>query len=129
MIHRAILGSFERFIGILIEHTAGEFPFFIAPVQVIIIPIAEVHQDWAKELAQELLQNGVDSEISMKSESLNKRIRNAEKIRVPMILVIGDEEVKQKSVALRDRRERKQYNLTKDEFLSITKEKLSEVHF
>jgi len=129
MIHRAILGSFERFIGILIEHTAGEFPFFIAPVQVIIIPIAEAHQDWAKELAKELLENGVDSEISMKNESLNKRIRNAEKMRVPMILVIGDEEVKQKSVALRDRRERKQYNLAKDEFLSITKEKLNEVHF
>jgi threonyl-tRNA synthetase len=65
----------------------------------------------------------------MKNESLNKRIRNAEKMRVPMILVIGDEEVEQKTVALRDRRERKQYNLTKDEFISLTKEKLSEVHF
>lgn len=65
----------------------------------------------------------------MKNESLNKRIRNAEKQRVPMILVIGDEEVEKKTVALRDRRERKQYNLTKDEFISLTKEKLSEVHF
>lgn len=129
MLHRAILGSFERFIGILIEHTAGEFPFFIAPTQVVIVPIAENHQDYAKELAQELLQNDIDSEISMKNESLNKRIRNAEKMRVPMILVIGDEEVEQKTVALRDRRERKQYNLTKDEFISLTKDKLSEVHF
>jgi len=129
MLHRAILGSFERFIGILIEHTAGEFPFFIAPTQVVIIPISEDHQKYAKELAQELLQNDIDSEISMKNESLNKRIRNAEKMRVPMILVIGDEEVAQKTVALRDRRERKQYNLTKDEFMSMTKEKLSEVHF
>jgi len=129
MLHRAILGSFERFIGILIEHTAGEFPFFIAPIQVVIVPISENHQDYAKELAQELLQNDIDAEISMKNESLNKRIRNAEKMRVPMILVIGDEEVEQKTVALRDRRERKQYNLTKDEFISLTKEKLSEVHF
>jgi len=129
MLHRAILGSFERFIGILIEHTAGEFPFFIAPTQVVIVPISEDHQAYAKELAQELLQNDIDSEISMKNESLNKRIRNAEKMRVPMILVIGDEEVEQKTVALRDRRERKQYNLTKDEFISLTKEKLSEVHF
>ncbi len=129
MLHRAILGSFERFIGILIEHTAGEFPFFIAPTQVVIVPIAESHQAYAKELAQELLQNDIDSEISMKNESLNKRIRNAEKMRVPMILVIGDEEVEQKTVALRDRRERKQYNLTKDEFISLTKEKLDEVHF
>ena len=129
MLHRAILGSFERFIGILIEHTAGEFPFFIAPTQVIIVPISESHQAYAKELAQELLENDIDAEISMKNESLNKRIRNAEKMRVPMILVIGDEEVEKKTVALRDRRERKQYNLTKDEFISLTKEKLSEIHF
>ncbi|WP_458700589.1 threonine--tRNA ligase [Sulfurospirillum sp. 1307] len=129
MLHRAILGSFERFIGILIEHTAGEFPFFIAPTQVVIVPIGEAHQAYAKELAQELLIYDVDAEISMKNESLNKRIRNAEKMRVPMILVIGDEEVEKKTVALRDRRERKQYNLTKDEFMSIVKEKLSEVHF
>ena len=129
MLHRAILGSFERFIGILIEHTAGELPFFIAPTQVVIVPIGEAHQAYAKELAQELLVNDIDAEISMKNESLNKRIRNAEKMRVPMILVIGDEEVEKKTVALRDRRDRKQYNLTKDDFMSIVKEKLSEVHF
>ncbi len=129
MIHRAILGSFERFIGILTEHVAGEFPFFIAPTQVIIIPISESHQNYAKELGHELIKNGVDFDILDKNESLNKRIRNAEKMRVPMILVIGDEEVEKKTVALRDRRERKQYNLTKDEFMSLTKEKLSEVHF
>ena len=129
MLHRAILGSFERFIGILIEHTAGELPFFIAPTQVVIVPISEAHQAYAKELAQELLVNDIDAEISMKNESLNKRIRNAEKMKVPMILVIGDEEVEKKTVALRDRRDRKQYNLTKDDFMSIVKEKLSEVHF
>ena len=129
MLHRAILGSFERFIGILIEHCAGELPFFLAPTQVVIVPISENHQAYAKELAQELLINDVDAEISMKNESLNKRIRNAEKMRVPMILVIGDEEVEKKTVALRDRRERKQYNLTKDEFISLTKQKLSEVNF
>ena len=129
MIHRAILGSFERFIGILIEHTAGEFPFFLAPTQVVIVPIGENHLSYAKELGKEMVENGIDFEISAKNESLNKRIRNAEKMRVPMILVIGDEEVEKKTVALRDRRERKQYNLTKDEFMSIIKEKLSEVHF
>lgn len=129
MLHRAILGSFERFIGILIEHTSGELPFFVAPIQVVIVPISESHQEYAKELARELLVNDIDAEIYMKNESLNKRIRNAEKMRVPMILVIGDEEVAQKTVALRDRRDRKQYNLTKDEFISLTKEKLSEVHF
>ncbi|MDD3323964.1 MAG: threonine--tRNA ligase [Sulfurospirillaceae bacterium] len=129
MLHRAILGSFERFIGILTEHTAGEFPFFIAPTQAVIVPIGEDHHAYAKELASELAGENIDTEISMKNESLNKRIRNAEKMRVPMILVIGDEEVKNKSVALRDRRERTQYNLTKEQLILKMKEKMSEVHF
>jgi len=129
MLHRAILGSFERFIGILIEHTAGELPFFIAPTQAIIVPISEAHHKYAQELFEELLQEGIDTEVSAKNESLNKRIRNAEKMKVPMILVVGDEEVKNKSVALRDRRERKQYNLSIDELKKLMKEKLSEVHF
>jgi threonyl-tRNA synthetase len=129
MIHRAILGSFERFIGILIEHTAGEFPFFIAPTQVIIVPIADSHLAYAKELANEMQMMDIDVEISSKNESLNKRIRTAEKQRVPMILVLGDEEVANKSVALRDRRERKQYNLSKEEFYTKIKEKMDEVRF
>jgi threonyl-tRNA synthetase len=129
MIHRAILGSFERFIGILIEHVAGEFPFFIAPTQVIIVPIADAHVEYAKELANEMMAMEIDCEVSSKNESLNKRIRTAEKQRVPMILVVGDEEMEKKTVALRDRRERKQYNLTKTEFYDIIKEKMNEVHF
>ncbi len=129
MLHRAILGSFERFIGILIEHTAGELPFFVAPTQAVIVPISEAHHEYAKNLAKILLEEDIDTEISMKNESLNKRIRNAEKMKVPMILVVGDEEVKNQSVALRDRRERKQYNLSVDELKTKMKEKLSEVHF
>ncbi len=129
MIHRAILGSFERFIGILIEHVGGEFPFFIAPTQVIIVPIADAHLGYAKELANEMMEMEIDCEVSSKNESLNKRIRVAEKQRVPMILVVGDEEMNNKTVALRDRRERKQYNLTKAEFYNIIKEKMDEVHF
>jgi len=129
MLHRAILGSFERFIGILIEHTAGELPFFIAPTQVVIIPISENHVPYAKEISKKMMEIDIDTEILSKNESLNKRIRNAEKMRVPMILVIGDEEIANNSVALRDRRDRKQYNLTIEELISTMKEKLSEVHF
>jgi len=129
MLHRAILGSFERFIGILIEHTAGEFPFFIAPTQVIIVPIADSHLDYAKQLEKEMQMMEIDCEISSKNESLNKRIRTAEKQRVPMILVLGDEEVAEKTVALRDRRARKQYNLSKEEFYTLIKEKMDEVRF
>jgi threonyl-tRNA synthetase len=126
MIHRAILGSFERFIGILTEHVAGEFPFIIAPTQVIFVPIAQDHEQYANELKNELLQLEIDSEISNKNESLNKRIRVAEKQRVPMIVVIGDDEVKQQNIALRNRRDRTQTNISKDEFIKMLKQLKSE---
>ncbi len=129
MIHRAILGSFERFIGILTEHYAGEFPFFIAPTQIIFVPIADNHSAYAKELAAKLIDLGVDSEIYDSKDSLNKRIRNAEKQKVPMVVIIGDKEVESRSVAIRDRREKIQYNLSEEEFITKIKEKLSEVRF
>lgn len=129
MIHRAILGSFERFIGILTEHYAGEFPMFIAPTQVAIVPIAEAHNDYAKELSDKLIDLGADSEIYSKNDSLNKRIRTAEKTRVPMLIIIGDEEVESKTVAIRDRRERTQYNLSESEFLSLIQTKINGVNF
>ncbi|MEK6659121.1 MAG: threonine--tRNA ligase, partial [Campylobacterota bacterium] len=129
MIHRAILGSFERFIGILTEHYAGEFPMFIAPTQVAIVPIASTHNDYAKELADKLIDLGADSEIYSKNDSLNKRVRTAEKTRVPMLVIIGDEEVESRSVAIRDRRTREQYNLSESEFLSLIQTKINEVNF
>lgn len=129
MLHRAILGSFERFIGILIEHCAGEFPFFIAPTQVGIVPISEVHLAYAKGIQRTLLEMGVDSEIYDKNESLNKKIRNAEKQKLPMILVIGDEELSNRAVALRDRRAKEQKSLSLDEFMNLIKEKINEVAF
>jgi len=122
MIHRAILGSFERFIGILTEHCAGEFPFAIAPTQVIFVPIADTHVTYAKQLQKELLENDMDSKIFDMNESLNKRIRMAEKQRVPMIVVIGDEEVANSAIALRNRRTREQSNMSKDEFISMLNE-------
>ena len=129
MLHRAILGSFERFIGILIEHTAGELPFWLCPTQVAIIPISENHIDYAKQIAQNLRNLEIDTEIFSKNETLNKRIRTAEKQKVPMIIVLGDNEVSGNCVALRDRRERTQSNLSLEEFLNLCKQKLSEVNF
>ncbi len=122
MIHRAILGSFERFVGILTEHCAGEFPFVIAPTQVIFVPIADTHVEYAKSLQKELLYNEIDSKIFDMNESLNKRIRMAEKQRVPMIIVVGDEEVANETVALRDRRNREQSNMSKNEFINMLNE-------
>ncbi|HEC1891552.1 TPA: threonine--tRNA ligase [Campylobacter jejuni] len=129
MLHRAILGSFERFIGILTEHCAGEFPFFIAPTAVGIVPIGEAHIAYAKEIQKELLGLNIDSEVYEKNESLSKKIRIAEKQKLPMILVLGDNEVVKRSVALRDRRAKEQKNLSLDEFIKLVKEKMSEVHF
>jgi len=123
MIHRAILGSFERFIGILTEHYAGEFPFFLAPVQVIFVPISDSHVAYAKALKKKLMLEGIDAEIFDKNDSLNKRIRTAEKQRVPYVVIIGDEEVQGNTVAIRNRRTREQYNLTQDEFMvELTKQ-------
>ena len=126
MIHRAILGSFERFIGILTEHYAGEFPLFLAPIQVIIIPISEIHNSYAKELQNSLLDIGIDCEIYDKNESLNKRIRTAEKQRVPFVAIVGDKEVEKKSVALRDRRKKERYNLKFEDFMVELSKQLNE---
>ncbi|MEN4053486.1 MULTISPECIES: threonine--tRNA ligase [Sulfurimonas] len=129
MIHRAILGSFERFIGILTEHYAGEFPMFIAPTQVAIVPVAESHKEYAKLLSDKLIDINADSEIYARNDSLNKRIRTAEKTRVPMIVVIGDEEIENKTVAIRDRRTREQYNMSEEDFLQLIQTKINEVNF
>jgi len=126
MIHRAILGSFERFIGILTEHYAGEFPFFLAPVQVIVVPIAESHVEYAYTLKKRLIQEGMDAEVYDKNDSLNKRVRNAEKQRVPYVVIVGDEEVASQTVAVRDRRAKEQYNLSMDDFMIKLEQQLQE---
>jgi threonyl-tRNA synthetase len=126
MIHRAILGSFERFIGILTEHYAGEFPMFLAPTQVIFVPIADTFADYAYALKKKLLLEGIDSEVYDKNDSLNKRIRTAEKQRVPYVVILGEEEVTNRSVAIRDRRKKEQYNLSEDDFMLQLKQQLQE---
>jgi len=123
MIHRAILGSFERFIGILTEHYAGEFPTFIAPTQAIFVPISESHNEYCYKLKNEFAKKEIDCEVYDKNDSLNKRIRLAEKQRVPYVVIIGDEEVANETVAIRDRRKKEQYNLKTEEFmLQLVKE-------
>jgi threonyl-tRNA synthetase len=126
MIHRAIIGSFERFIAILTEHFAGEFPTFIAPIKAIFVPISESHIEYAKKIQKELLEDGINTEIFASNDSLNKRIRNAEKRKVGYVVIIGDEEVEGETVAIRDRKKRAQYKMTKGEFVKMIK-KLSEV--
>jgi threonyl-tRNA synthetase len=104
MIHRALFGSFERFIGILIEHYAGEFPVWLAPVQAIVLPIADRHAEYAASVAARLRAAGARAELDDRSESLGRRIRDAEVRKVPYILVAGDREVDAGLVALREHR-------------------------
>ncbi|WP_300220503.1 threonine--tRNA ligase [uncultured Helicobacter sp.] len=129
MIHRAILGSFERFIAILIEHFGGELPFFIAPTQAVIIPISNEQVKYANELRDKMLAFGAYAEISSKNETLSKRVRTAEKQKVPMIIVLGEKEMQSKILPIRDRREKSQYELSESEFLKLVETKMKEVSF
>ena len=129
MIHRAILGSFERFIAILTEHYGGEFPVFIAPTQVIIIPIDKEAQEYAKIIQLKLRDIGAYAEINLKNETLNKRIRLSEKQKVPYIIVIGQKEVMQNELSIRDRRKKEQYILKQEDFLNLISKQLNEVYF
>src|ERR671920_270398 len=105
MIHRALMGSFERFIGILIEHYAGEFPLWLAPVQARVLPLADRHADYAREVAEALGAAGLRAELDDRTESVGRKIREAELRKVPYMLVVGDREAEQRAVALRRHRE------------------------
>jgi threonyl-tRNA synthetase len=101
MIHRALLGSFERFIGILIEHYAGEFPLWLAPVQAIALPIADRHAEAARQVAERLRGAGLRAEVDDRTESVGRKIRDAELRKIPYMLVIGDREAEQQAVSVR----------------------------
>jgi threonyl-tRNA synthetase len=103
VIHRAILGSFERFIAILIEHFAGAFPMWLAPVQVIVLPIADRHQDYAKEVQALLAGAGLKATLDDRQEKVNYKIREAQLQKIPYMLVVGDREAADRAVAVRSR--------------------------
>jgi threonyl-tRNA synthetase len=113
MIHRALFGSFERFIGILIEHYAGEFPLWLAPVQAVVLPVADRHLDYSREVQAGLA--GLRVEVDDRTESIGRKIREAELRKVPYMLVVGDREAEGRSVALRKHREGDQGSLSLDE--------------
>jgi len=105
MIHRALLGSMERFLGILIEHYAGRFPVWLAPVQAIVLPISDRHTDHGAKVAAELRDLGVRVEVDWRSESIGKKVRDAELGRYPYMLVVGDREEESGEVAVRSHRD------------------------
>ena len=101
-LHRAIYGSLERFIGILVEHFAGAFPLWIAPVQAIVIPIADRHAEAAEELAGELRARGLRVEVDVSDNRMQNKIRLAQEQKVPYMLVLGDREIEARTAAAAD---------------------------
>lgn len=103
VIHRVVYGSIERFIGILIEHYAGKFPTWLAPVQVKVLPIADRHADYAYELKRTLQAKGVRVEVDDRSEKIGYKIREAQLQKNPYMLIVGDKEVEEKTISVRSR--------------------------
>ena len=101
MIHRALLGSMERFAGILIEHYGGRFPIWLAPVQALVLPVADRHNEYAERVAAELREAGVRVELDARSESVGRKIRDAELRKIPLMLVAGDREAEAETVSVR----------------------------
>ena len=124
MIHRALVGSPERFFGILIEHYAGAFPLWLAPVQVSVIPIGEKHLDYAKEVQKQLKENNIRVEIKDENETLGKKIRAAEMQKIPYLLIIGDREIAAKAVGVRARGKGDLGAMGTDAFLIKIKEEI-----
>ena len=126
MVHRALMGSFERFIGILIEHYAGEFPLWLAPVQVVVLPIADRHAEHAQRVARDLRDVGLRAEVDERTESIGKKIRETEVRKVPYMLVVGDSEVESGEVAVRRHGEGDQGSMPLGEFAAMVAAKIAE---
>jgi len=118
MVHRALFGSVERFFGILIEHYAGAFPVWLAPVQAIVLPITDRHNEYAQKVAGRLKQAGIRVELDDRSEKVNLKIRDAQLQKVPYMLVVGDREAQNDSVSVRNRKHGDQGAQSVDAFLA-----------
>jgi threonyl-tRNA synthetase len=117
MLHRALFGSLERFIGILIENYAGKLPFWLSPNQVVILPIAEENNDYVKKLFEELFKEGIKCEVDLRNQKINYKIREHSLAKVPMILVCGMKEVSENTVTVRRLGSDKQETFKKDELI------------
>jgi threonyl-tRNA synthetase len=126
MVHRALLGSLERFFGVLVEHYGGAFPVWLAPVQVVIIPIADRHVDYADSVAEQLRAAGLWVEVDDSSNRMRAKIRNAQMQKVPYMLVIGDREIDAGQVNLRLRDESVPGAMSVEEFIALAQEAVAE---
>jgi threonyl-tRNA synthetase len=126
MIHAAIMGSLERFLSIFIEHHAGLFPLWIAPVQVGIIPVADTHEAYARDIEAQLSAQGIRTQFYDHSDSLGKRIREGETQKIPYLLVMGDKEIESSSVTVRNVKTKKQVTVSVKEFMQTLLKEVGE---
>ncbi len=124
MIHRALLGSLERFLGVLIEHYAGAFPVWLAPVQVAIIPITERNLEYANDLARSLAERSVRTFVDSRNEKMQKKIRDAETGKIPYMLIVGDKEEAAKTVSVRSKVDGDIGAMTQEKFIEVITEEI-----
>src|SRR6185436_13933395 len=119
MVHRALFGSIERFFGVLIEHYAGAFPLWLAPVQVAVLPITDRINEYAQEVAGELRAAGLRVEVNVRNDKIGAKIRDAQLQKVPFMLVLGDREAEQGQIAVRERTKGDIGAMSIDEFKQV----------
>jgi threonyl-tRNA synthetase len=123
MLHRALFGSLERFIGILIEHYAGKLPLWLAPIQAVVLPIASEFDNYAKKIFEECMKAGINTEVDLKNQKINYKIREHSLSKVPLLLICGQKEVQDKSITIRKLGSEKQETLSYDQAIKQISQK------
>jgi threonyl-tRNA synthetase len=126
MIHRALLGSIERFFGILLEHYGGAFPTWLAPVQVAILPISQKHEDYAKKVGKNLREQGCRVNLDLRNEKVGLKIRESEKAKVPLMVVVGDREAESETVSVRQRNGKNLGTMSMNDILQLIRDETPE---
>jgi threonyl-tRNA synthetase len=122
MIHRALLGSIERFFGILIEHYGGAFPIWLAPVQVAILPISQKHEGYAKKVGENLRAKGCRIDLDLRNEKIGLKIRESEKAKVPLMVVVGDREAESETLSVRKRNGKNLGTMSMNDILQLIRD-------
>jgi threonyl-tRNA synthetase len=121
MVHRTVLGSMERFLGVLIEHYAGAFPVWLSPIQARILALTERQHDYARRLHERLMREGLRVEMDLRNEKIGLKVREAEMLKIPYMLVVGDKEEREGSVSLRERNGKDSGRISLEEFLRMAR--------
>ena len=118
MLHRALFGSLERFIGILIEHYAGKFPLWLAPLKAVVLPISSEFDNYAKNTFEQLMKAGINTEVDLKNQKINYKIREHSLAKVPLLLICGQKEVDNNSITIRKLGSEKQETISLEQAIS-----------